>query len=173
MGGQCQFADIRFNDAEIMKAGSKLAAERARVGSRGDRLLRADGEQVDGVDGIDHVATTVRESNNPIAINQSIPSIVAHEFYHIVTPLNIHSEIIEYFNFVEPVASEHVWLYEGTTEWVAHMAQLRSGLIDLEEYLSRLSGKMQADDRFDKDFSLSRLSLESYSAKGQQEWGNI
>jgi len=107
------------------------------------------------------------------AINQGIPSIVAHEFFHIVTPLNIHSEIIEYFNFVEPLASEHVWLYEGTTEWVAHIAQLRSGLIDLDTYLARLSGKMQADEQFDKDFSLSRLSLESYSAKGQREWGNI
>ncbi len=107
------------------------------------------------------------------AINGSIPNIVAHEFYHIVSPLNIHSEIIEYFNFVEPVASEHVWLYEGTTEWVAHIAQLRSGLIDLDEYLSRLSEKMQADDQYDKEFSLSRLSLESYTAKGQREWANI
>ncbi|MFQ5568256.1 MAG: peptidase [Rhodothermales bacterium] len=108
----------------------------------------------------------------PAALS-GIRSIVAHEFFHIVTPLNIHSEIIEYFNFVEPVASEHIWLYEGTTEWVAHAMQLRSGLITLDEYLARLSGKMNADDQYDKDYSLSRLSFESYSAKGQQEWGNI
>ena len=102
-----------------------------------------------------------------------IRSIVAHEFFHIVTPLNIHSQVVEHFNFVEPVASEHVWLYEGVTEWVAHASQLRGGLIDLETYLARLSQKLQADDQFDKEYSLSRLSLESHSAKGQREWGNI
>ncbi len=107
------------------------------------------------------------------AINQGIPSIVAHEFFHIVQPLNIHSEIIEHFNFVEPVASEHVWLYEGTTEWMAQMAQLRSGLIDLDTYLQRISGKMAAAENFDTSYSLSELSLNSYSKKGQQEWGNI
>lgn len=102
-----------------------------------------------------------------------IPDIVAHEFLHIVTPLNIHSEVIEQFNFVEPTPSEHVWLYEGVTEWMAHTSQLRSGLIDLDEYLSRLSGKLESNDRFDANFSLSDISLKSYSAKGQQEWGNI
>ena len=107
------------------------------------------------------------------AITENIPSVVAHEFFHIVTPLNIHSEIIEYFNFVEPAASEHIWLYEGTTEWASDIMQLRSGLIDLDNYLGRLSEKMNADDRYDKDYSLSDLSLNSYSAKGQQEWGNI
>lgn len=113
------------------------------------------------------------ESDLNEATLSSIRSIVAHEFFHIVTPLNIHSEIIEYFDFVEPVASEHVWLYEGTTEWIAHASQLRGGLIDLDEYLSRLSGKMRADDQFDKEYSLSQLSLESHSDKGQQQWGNI
>ena len=107
------------------------------------------------------------------AINQAIPSIVAHEFYHIVTPLNIHSEVIEHFNFVTPVPSEHVWLYEGTTEWEAHIAQLRSGLITLDEYLSRLSGKVNADEHFDPAFTISQIGLESFSEKGQQEWGNI
>jgi predicted metalloprotease with PDZ domain len=78
------------------------------------------------------------ESDFDAAIAENIPSIVAHEFFHVVTPLNIHSEIIEYFNFVEPVASEHIWLYEGTTEWASDIMQLRSGLIDLENYLGRL-----------------------------------
>lgn len=113
------------------------------------------------------------EEHFEFVIDEGIPDIVAHEFYHIVTPLNIHSEVVEYFNFVEPVASEHVWLYEGTTEWVAHIAQLRSGLISLDEYLSRLSEKMQGDDSFDKNFSLSQIGLESFSEKGQQQWGNI
>ncbi len=102
-----------------------------------------------------------------------IPSIVAHEFLHIVTPLNIHSDVIERFNFVEPTPSEHVWLYEGVTEWMAHTAQLRGGLIDLDTYLDRLSGKLRGNDHYDATFSLSDIGLQSYSEKGQQQWGNI
>lgn len=106
-------------------------------------------------------------------IDQAISDIVAHEFLHIVTPLNIHSEVIEQFNFVEPTPSEHVWLYEGVTEWMAHTSQLRAGLIDLDTYLSRLSGKLRASDQFDPNFSLSDIGLRSFSEKGQQQWSNI
>ncbi|NNE46705.1 MAG: peptidase [Rhodothermales bacterium] len=107
------------------------------------------------------------------AIVESIPSVVAHEFFHIVTPLNIHSEIIEDFNFAEPVASEHLWLYEGTTEWASDMLQLRAELIDLDNYLNRLSTKLNIDDRFDPSYSLSKLSLTSYTSEGQRQYGNI
>lgn len=41
----------------------------------------------------------------------------AHEFFHILTPLTIHSEQIQFFDFSQPEMSEHLWLYEGTTEY--------------------------------------------------------
>lgn len=116
---------------------------------------------------------TYAEADFEMLLQQSIPSVVAHEFLHIVTPLNIHSEIIEQFNFVEPTPSEHVWLYEGTTEWMAQISQVRAGVIDAETYLARLRQKLMANDRFDPDWSISDMSLRSYSPKGQREWANI
>lgn len=113
------------------------------------------------------------EANFDQAIRELIPDVVAHEFFHIVTPLNIHSEVIEEFNFVEPVPSEHLWLYEGTTEWAAHVMQLRSGLITLEQYLDRMRRKLMIDDQYNKNYSLSKLSLTSYTPEGQQQYGNI
>ncbi|MDX1740102.1 MAG: hypothetical protein R3178_02370 [Rhodothermales bacterium] len=113
------------------------------------------------------------EDGFEMAIKESIPSVVAHEFFHIVTPLNIHSEIIEDFNFAEPVPSQHLWLYEGTTEWAADMLQLRGGLIDLDNYLSRIKTKLAVDDQFDPEYSLSKLSLTSYSDQGQRQYVNI
>ncbi len=107
------------------------------------------------------------------AISESIPSVVAHEFFHIVTPLNIHSEIIERFNYSEPVASEHLWLYEGVTEWASDIMQLRAGLITLDEFLSELSSKLRTDDAFDKRYSLSKLSLTSYTPEGQAQFPNV
>jgi predicted metalloprotease with PDZ domain len=108
-----------------------------------------------------------------MAIEESIPSVVAHEFFHIVTPLNIHSEIIEDFNFSEPVPSQHLWLYEGTTEWAANMLQLRGGLINLDNYLRRVRMKLITDDHFDSEYSLRKLSLTSYSNEGQRQYANI
>jgi len=116
---------------------------------------------------------TYAEADFEMLLQLSIPSVVAHEFLHIVTPLNIHSEIIEQFNFVEPTPSEHVWLYEGTTEWMAQVSQVRAGVIDAETYLARLSQKLRANDGFDPEWSISDMSLRSYSAKGQREWANI
>jgi predicted metalloprotease with PDZ domain len=88
---------------------------------------------------------------------------MAHEFLHILTPLNLHSNIIQPFNFVEPTASQHIWLYEGVTEWGSDIMQLRGGLITVDEYLDRISEKISISDRFSKDISLVDLSLGVYS----------
>lgn len=106
-------------------------------------------------------------------LQQDLIGIMAHEFFHIVTPLNIHSEIIAQFNFVKPVPSEHLWLYEATTEWAAQIMKLRGGLITPEQYVQILKNKLNIDDNFDKSYSLSKLALTSYQPEGQQQYGNI
>lgn len=106
-------------------------------------------------------------------IGTLLKDVAAHEFLHIVTPLNIHSEIIESFNFVKPVPSAHLWLYEGVTEWAAHASQLRAGLKSPEEYLGVVAQKIQADRGFDAEYSLEQLALTSYTDAGQAQYGNI
>ncbi|MGI9039731.1 MAG: alkaline phosphatase family protein [Gemmatimonadales bacterium] len=108
------------------------------------------------------------------SLGRQLTDIAAHEFFHIVTPLNIHSEVIERFNFVTPVPSQHLWLYEGTTEWAAHAMQLRTGLKSVNEYLETIVHKMQIDrNAFDSSYSLRELALTSYSDSGQKQYGNI
>jgi predicted metalloprotease with PDZ domain len=100
--------------------------------------------------------------------------IAAHEFFHIVTPLNIHSEIIEKFNFIKPVPSRHLWLYEGTTEWASHMMLFRSGEKTFEDYLGTLRRKSyMSKNYFDVDYSLLDLSLESFTEAGHKQYANI
>ncbi len=107
-------------------------------------------------------------------LGKFVTDIAAHEFFHIVIPLNVHSEIIEKFNFVTPTASEHLWLYEGVTEWAAHAMQLRSGLKTITAYLTDISQKIGTDATlYDRNCSLSRLSLTSYTRDGQLQYGNI
>jgi predicted metalloprotease with PDZ domain len=108
------------------------------------------------------------------SVGRFVTDIAAHEFFHIVTPLNIHSEIIEHFNFVTPVPSQHLWLYEGTTEWAAHAMQLRGGVKSPEAYLEKVIQKMRIDrSKFDSTYSLRELALTSYTDSGQTQYGNI
>ncbi|MEP6687962.1 MAG: peptidase [Gemmatimonadales bacterium] len=116
----------------------------------------------------------LQESEFTDSVGHRVTDIAAHEFFHIVTPLNIHSEIIEHFNFVTPVPSRHLWLYEGTTEWAAHAMQLRAGLKTPEDYLQTQIRKMQIDRQaYDSSYSLGELSLTSYSDSGQKQYANI
>lgn len=108
------------------------------------------------------------------AYGQTITDIAAHEFLHIVTPLNIHSEIIAHFDFEKPVPSRHLWLYEGVTEWGSHMVQLRAGLKSLDAYLEETARKIAADQtQFDPTYPLEKLALTSYGDEGQAQYGNI
>ena len=116
----------------------------------------------------------LQESEFTDSLGGYVKDIAAHEFFHVVTPLNIHSEIIEHFNFVTPVPSQHLWLYEGTTEWAAHALQLRSGLTTPDAYLGKMIQKMQiARVKYDSTWSLRELALTSYSDSGQVQYGNI
>lgn len=100
-------------------------------------------------------------------------SMAAHEFFHIVTPLNIHSEIIEDFNFATPTPSQHLWLYEGVTEWASHTMQLRNNSISLTTWLNTFRNKIITNTYYDPDFSLTDIGLECYTPKGTEEYGNI
>jgi len=98
---------------------------------------------------------------------------MAHEFLHILTPLNLHSNIIEPFNFITPTASEHLWLYEGVTEWASDIMQLRGGLISIEDYLERFSEKINYSGHFRNDISLTELSRDVYSEAITMQFLNI
>ncbi len=79
-----------------------------------------------------------------LALSEFIVDASAHEFFHIITPLSIHSEKIQYFDFTNPKMSEHLWLYEGSTEYHARMVQEKYGLISPLELLKTLGGMISA-----------------------------
>jgi len=96
-------------------------------------------------------------------VSKEIKDDIAHEFLHILTPLNLHSNIIQPFNFETPTASQHLWLYEGVTEWGSDISQLRGGLITIDQYLKTMSEKLSINDRFRQDISLTDLSKQVYN----------
>jgi len=109
----------------------------------------------------------------PESLIQSLRDIAAHEFFHIVTPLSIHSEEIEYFDYNDPKMSEHLWLYEGVTEYFAGHVQVKYGIITLDKYLEMLRMKIVTSKREYNDSlpftDLSKYTLNQY----QDQYNNV
>jgi predicted metalloprotease with PDZ domain len=89
--------------------------------------------------------------SEPQQLAQTMKDVAAHEFFHIVTPLNIHSEEIGLFDFNDPKMSEHLWLYEGLTEYAAHHVQVKYGLIDIDNFFNVMQNKMEESQKYFND----------------------
>jgi predicted metalloprotease with PDZ domain len=91
-----------------------------------------------------HTSTTVvfPEMMSKEILGEQIKDVVSHEFFHIVTPLSIHSKEIQYFDYNNPKMSKHLWMYEGVTEYFANLFQVNQGLIDADEFYERMDGKI-------------------------------
>lgn len=104
-------------------------------------------------------------------LSQTIKDVCSHEFFHIVTPLSIHSVEIGDFDFNKPKMSKHLWMYEGMTEYAAGHMQMKYNLIDLPMYLGMLKSKIgNMNDRYKDDIPFTVMSadvLEKYKDQYQ------
>ena len=109
---------------------------------------------------------------SPTRLAQIIRDVAAHEFFHIVTPLNIHSEEIGDFDFINPKMSQHLWMYEGVTEYAAGLAQVKYGEMSLLDYLKNLEGKIKESRQFQDNLPFTTMSkgcLDEY----EDQYGNV
>lgn len=106
-------------------------------------------------------------------ISKLLLDIIAHEFFHVVTPLYIHSEEIHNFNFMEPKMSKHLWMYEGVVEYMAQHMQAKYNLKDDEEFLKELRTKVESSKRYKDDISLTELSENCLVEPYIKQYNNI
>lgn len=107
-------------------------------------------------------------------IQQQIRDVAAHEFFHIVTPLTIHAKEIGDFDFNDPKMSEHLWLYEGMTEYAAHHAQLKGGIISIEDFMNTMMQKYEGSLRqFNDTMSFTWMSKHVLEEKVHAQYGNV
>jgi predicted metalloprotease with PDZ domain len=98
-------------------------------------------------------------SLEPDWIYEQIRDIGAHEFFHIITPLTIHSEQIQHFNFEKPEMSRHLWLYEGVTEYASHLVQIQYDIKTEKEFLETIREKILETEEYNPDISMIEMSL--------------
>ncbi len=98
--------------------------------------------------------------------------IVAHEFFHIVTPLNIHSKQINEFDFISPQMSEHLWFYEGVTEYNSMISQARGGILTLQQFVDETKSKIKWAKRYNQYVPFTQLSKHALDVY-ENQYGNV
>jgi len=122
-----------------------------------------------------HTSTTVVfvDQMQPQELTQSLVDVVSHEFFHTLTPLNIHSEEIHNFEYNTPVMSQHLWMYEGTTEYFANLFQINQGLIEEQNFYNRMLEKIEYSQRYDDTMSFTEMSAGIVEEPYQSNYGNV
>eukprot|EP01090_Pellita_catalonica_P016712 TRINITY_DN4864_c0_g1_i1.p1 TRINITY_DN4864_c0_g1~~TRINITY_DN4864_c0_g1_i1.p1 ORF type:complete len:632 (-),score=133.37 TRINITY_DN4864_c0_g1_i1:148-2043(-) len=114
-----------------------------------------------GFGALEHHTSTVvvlPEAMPDEALAKSMIDVVSHEFFHIVTPLSVHSEDVHYFDYNQPTFSKHLWMYEGITEYFATLFQINQGLVTEDEFYSKIMGKIKTASTMNDAMSFTKMS---------------
>jgi len=106
-------------------------------------------------------------------LQEQLKDVVSHEFFHIVTPLTVHSNEIQYFDFNKPAMSEHLWMYEGVTEYFANLFQVNQGLIDEKEFYERMAGKIARSRQLNDTMSFTKMSKNVFNPPYKDQYLNV
>lgn len=139
-------------------------------------LSELDKADAQGFGALEHHTSTVvvlPEAISKERLEQAMVDVVSHEFFHIVTPLSVHSKEIQFFDFNDPKMSKHLWMYEGTTEYFANLFQIQQGLIKEEEFYQRIMGKIDNAKAFDDTMSFTVMSENILEEPYQESYPNV
>ncbi|AZB10733.1 peptidase M61 [Chryseobacterium sp. G0162] len=120
-------------------------------------------------DGLEHSQSTVclYRSGSMKFLPNALNRVASHEFFHIVTPLNIHSGEIQHYDFLNPVMSKHLWLYEGMTEYATIHMPIKQRMVSLEDFEKTLEEKIKGMKEFDDQLSFTEISKNAMARQDQ------
>ncbi len=120
-------------------------------------------------DGLEHNNSTlcIFAVDKLADLHEHIFDVASHEFFLIVTPLNIHSKEIQNYNYLNPVLSKHLWLYEGMTEYATMHMLIKQKMIGLEDFAQKIEGKIKGMAEFDNQLSFTEMSQKAMERQDQ------
>lgn len=122
--------------------------------------MNSDGD-AQGFGALEHTTSTTVVMPEMMPLEEllsTLKDVVSHEFFHIVTPLSVHSKEIHYFNYNVPKMSEHLWMYEGVTEYFANLFQVNQELITEDDFYTRIAEKIAQSRSFDDTMDFTNMS---------------
>ncbi|SHG43131.1 Predicted metalloprotease, contains C-terminal PDZ domain [Flavobacterium fluvii] len=99
--------------------------------------------------------------------------VVSHEFFHTITPLTIHSQEIQNFDYNAPKMSKHLWMYEGITEYFSNLFQINQGLIDETEFYKRITEKIENSKTMDDTMAFTTMSANVLTNPFKDQYLNV
>lgn len=129
-----------------------------------------------GFGALEHpTSTTVvfPESMSQEALIEMMKDVVSHEFFHIVTPLTIHSQEIQNFDFNAPKMSKHLWMYEGVTEYFSNLFQINQGLISEDDFYARIVEKMENAKKLNDKMPFTTMSSNVLISPYKDQYLNV
>jgi predicted metalloprotease with PDZ domain len=121
-------------------------------------------------DGLEHSNSTLilmYMAFDPEMIRKNVYGVVSHEFFHTIVPLGIHSREIAEYDFNDPEMSEHLWLYEGLTEYFTIHMPVKEHLITPDAFLESVADKIRGMREFPHVHSLTFLSKHALEYQDQ------
>ena len=104
---------------------------------------------------------------------KSMIDVVSHEFFHIVTPLSVHSKEIHDFDYNAPKMSKHLWMYEGVTEYFANLFQINQGLITEEDFYKRMAEKIEHANAMNDTMPFTTMSANVFTEPYKEQYLNV
>lgn len=139
-------------------------------------LSGGDGPKIKGFGALEHHESTsvvLPEMMPKEAIDKTITDVVSHEFFHTVNPLKTHSEEIHYFDYADPKMSQHLWMYEGGTEYFANLFQIQEGLINKDEFLQRMNEKITNSKNYNDTMPFTVMSKNILQDQYKDQYRNV
>ena len=156
-------ASIKNTIFEMMKAQKAYLGDLNSTPRYDIYLYLSEGTETSprGFGALEHQTSTIvvlPEQMQPAQLSQSMTDVVSHEFFHIVTPLSVHSEDVHYFDYHSPTFSKHLRMYEGVTEYFASHFQVYEDLQPREAFYAKINEKITSSYTMDDEMSFTVLS---------------
>jgi predicted metalloprotease with PDZ domain len=156
-------ASLKQTMFDMMKAQKAYLGEVNSTPRYDIYLYLSDGAETSpkGFGALEHHTSTVvvlPEASSKEGLAKSMIDVVAHEFFHIVTPLSVHSEDVHYFDYSAPTFSKHLWMYEGVTEYFAQHFQVKEGLVDANAFYNVVMQKISTSRNMNDAMSFTVMS---------------
>lgn len=170
--------DLKPSLEEMVQAQKAFLGEIDNTSIYNIMLYLSDMEDTDarGFGALEHHTSTsvVLPETMPLPrLKETMTDVVSHEFFHIITPLNVHSKEVHYFGYNGPDMSKHLWMYEGVTEYFANLFQIDQGLISEEEFYTRINDKIQTASSFDRTMSFTKMSENILTDEYKDSYYNV
>ena len=139
-------------------------------------LSDVNGKDAQGFGALEHHTSTtvVLPESMPLErLNETMKDVVSHEFFHIITPLSVHSNEVHFFDYNDPEMSQHLWMYEGVTEYFANLFQVKEGLIDHQAFYDRMSEKITSSKQFDDTMPFTVMSENILDEEYESSYYNV